>query len=309
MFDPADGLIYVGGFYGGWNGTIEIVRPPCDVVRTIYLSNLTWPYVSFPYGMAYDPVTREVVVTDAEPAPTFAYILQGTALVKTVTLGGPSGCPDFESWDAALQTVLIADPCAGPPYQGGVDELYLSIVNGVTRTKVVLDAFDTGNEPTAVLVADRYIFTAGNTVNVYNDSTLAFLGSFAVTSSDWNTLAWDPLNDTVVLGRYAGSVSYHSVVFLNADSVRTRTFTLHRWIYHDILDGGVGGVAYSPYMKELYFAAWLGNDVWELGKNGTLVHVYLAPGFDGGPQGLTYDSVNHDLYVCGSGTSVIYALA
>jgi len=291
--DPADGLVYVAN---GGSASISIVKPPCDVVATIAPTG-----AEFPIGTAYDPVTQEVVVTDYEGV---AYVFRGTALVKTVWLGGSSHCPKFESWDAYLRAMLIADQCS-PDGHGGVDELFLSIVGGVTRATVVLDTFDQGNVPGAVLVADGYVFSVGNNVNAYDDRTLAFLGEFAAVASPYNTLAWDPLNDTVVLGRGNVFPGSHSVVFLNANSVRTHTFTFHYWITHDIFEGGVGGVAYSPYTKQLYFTAH--NDVWEIGNTGVLVHVYLAQGAS--PYELTYDPVNHDMYVCGYYTGEIYVIA
>jgi hypothetical protein len=294
VFDPADGLIYVASYLPG----IYILEPSCHLAAL-----LTPTWAIGPYGTAYDPLTKEVVVTDTTTG--VAYVLRGTERVKTVGLGGSgigaeSGyCPLLESWDADLRAILIADPCSG-----GVDELTLSIMDGVTRATVVLDAFDRGNDPTAVLVADGYIFSAGNAMNVYDDRTLAFLGTFAVhTSTFLNSLAWDPLNNTVVLGKEAVPAP-DSVIFIDASSIRTGTFTFHRWITHGMFSFGVAGVAYSPFTKGLYFTAYGGGDLWELGSTGALSHVYVGPG-----AGLTYDPVNHDMYVCGWSNDKIYVVS
>jgi DNA-binding beta-propeller fold protein YncE len=55
-FDPADGYVYVAN---GWSANISIVKPPCTVVRTVTPSDAI-----FPYGSAYDPLVKAMVVTD-----------------------------------------------------------------------------------------------------------------------------------------------------------------------------------------------------------------------------------------------------
>jgi DNA-binding beta-propeller fold protein YncE len=292
VYDPTDGLIYVA------SGAPEIalVKPPCHLIAQ------EQPVHSIsPYGTAYDPLTREVVVSDG--ATGFAYVYTGTKLAKTVWLGGENHCLGLESWDADLGAILIPDACSG-----GVDVLTLTVVNGITQARVMLNAIDGGNVPSAVLVTDGYIFSAGNVVNVYDDRTLAHLGTFAVRTAESMiaSLAWDPLNDTVVLARgYAPAPD--SVFFLDASSVRTGAFTFHHWTTHGVFDEGVGGVAYSPNTRELYFSAFNGPYVWELSATGVLTHVYLGKGAD--PEGLTYDPSNHDMYVCGFWGEMIYVIS
>jgi hypothetical protein len=295
-YDPADGYVYVT-----LGASISIVKPVCTVVKTVYLSG-----GSLPYGIAYDPVTKEIVATGFNGFG-FAFVLQGTSLVKTVRLG--DNCPNLDAWDSAVEAMLIADYCpSGFGGPGGVTLLYLVEVAGVTHATVILDAFDQGNDLNAILVDDGYVFSAGNNVDVFNDQTLAFIGSFAVSvgTFDFDTLTWDPLNDTVVLGVLTGQQSSHSVLFLNADSIQSAKFTFKYFVTHDILRYGAGGVAYSPATHSVYFAAFLGNDVWELTKSGELTHVYLGP--NATPQGMTYDPSNQDLYVCGPGTSMLYVI-
>jgi DNA-binding beta-propeller fold protein YncE len=296
-YDPADGLIYAASI-GPGSPSIVIVKPPCDVVATILPKG-----AAYPDRVAYDPVTREVVVTDFIAG--LGFVLQGTSLVKIVGLGGEYyHCPTGVSWDANLRVMLIADSCA-KDYRGGIDELSLSVVAGVTKSTVVLSAFDVGNEPGAVFVADGYVFSVGYAVDVYNDRTLSFLGSYAVGGGVSSAFAWDPLNDTVVLGRPAQRSS-DSVVFLDTNSIRSGTFVFYHWRTHGILSDGAGGVAYSPFTKDLYFTAFGGNDVWELGESGMTTHVFLTQNAE--PEGLAYDPVNNDVYVCATTSGNLYVI-
>jgi len=310
-YDPADGYVYVtnqgeGGLFP--NDTISIVKPPCTVLKTLSTANGFYG----PNEIAYDPLTREIVATD--PYAGLAYVLQGTSLVKTVTLAasGLFGCPGGVAWDPAVDAMLVADSiytgsCARGPGFGGVDLLYLSEKNGLTQASFKLDAFDPGNSPGVVLVADGYIFSAGQTVDVFNDRTLAYMGSFAVGVYPLDlALAWDPLDNTVVLGREACGVGpYDNVLFLNADSIQSGKFTFSQLHAHGILWCGAGGVAYSPATREVYVTSFGGYDVWAVSKTGALTHVYLGP--RGGALGLAYDPVTHDMYVC-AGTDTLFVI-
>ena len=296
-YDPADGYVYVANFV---NGTISIVKPPCTVVET-----LASGAISTPYGTIYDPQTKEVVVTS--PGAGLAYVLQGTSVVKKVGLGGSGHCPTLGDWDSGLGAMLIADECSpGHSGGGGIDVLHLTLVAGVTHASVVLDAFDRTNAPNAVLAADGYIFSAGLTVDVFRGSTFAFVGKYAVHGSSDNSLAWDPLNGTVVLGKGDESIGYDSVIFLDTARIGSGRFTFSHMATHDILRYGVGGVAYSPTTENVYFTAYLGVDVWELSASGTLSHVYLGP--HAFPELLAYDPSSGDMYVCGTGSSTLYLI-
>ncbi len=288
--------------YGG----VFIVKPPCHVIRSILPNALG-------FGTTYDPVTRDIVVTDS--ADVVAYVIHGSAVEKTVNLGFDvqhEHCPDFEAWDAAVGSILIADGCpsVGPPSGGGVDTLHLTTTGGTTHASVRLDAFDRNNGPTAVLVADGYVFSAGNTVDVFDARTFHFVGDFAVNGpgnpvGGTNTLGWDPLTQTIILGR--GDVSGHgSVVFLNVSSIASGKFTFSYLSASGILDSGVGGVAYSPSTHNVYLTAYGGNDVWGLSSSGELTHVYL--GQYAAAQGLAYDPANDNMYVCGFGSNTVYVI-
>lgn len=305
-YDATDGYVYVASAYGG----VFVVKPPCTVIKTL-LPNVIG------YGTAYDPATKEIVVSDS--ADVVAYVIRGVSVQTKIGLGFDlqhDHCPDFEVWDGAIGSMLIADGCPTDPipYGGGVDILHLTVTNGVTHASVRLDAFDRNNGPGAVLVADGYVFSAGDVVDVFDAKTLHFVGDFAVNGPGNpveapNTLGWDPLTHTVVLGR--GDVGGHkTVVFLNASSIRSGKFSFSYLSAPGsrpgLLWGGVGGVAYSPATRNLYLTAYGGNDVWELNQTGALTHVYL--GQYAYPQGLTYDPNTQNMYVCGFDTSTVYVI-
>jgi len=295
VYDPANGYVYVAS-----DGPISIVKPLCTVIATV-----TPTYGAF--ALAYDPVTKEVVATaGAFSEANFVYVLAGTSIVATVKLGPSLNCPISEAWDPAISAILIGNEGCGP---GGVSVLYLTLVDGVTRAAVIEAAFDTASADTSLLVADGYIFSAGPNVNVFNDRTFAYLGQFAVSQftlqGAFNHLAWDPLNNTVVLG-ITEAPSLSSVFFLIADGIRAGHFNFQHFKTIGILAGGVGGVAYSPTTQSVYMTAADGNDVWELDKSGELTHVYL--GNIAAPEGLAYNPGNHDMYVCGANSDTLYVI-
>lgn len=284
-YDPAHGYLYTSLSVSP--PQISIIKSPCSLVKTITITS-----GSNIFGVAYDPVTKEIVAIDQ--GASRAYILQGTSLVKTVSLGSSDDgfCPEFPAWDSALEAMLISDQC-----RGGVDVLYLTEASGVTHAATILDAFDRGNSPTGILVADGYIFSAGNLIDVYNDRTLAYLGSFDLpASASYFPLAWDPLNHTVVMGAQNG-YSSEDVFFLDEKSIATHKFTFHNLIAHNILEGGVGGIVYSPANENVYITAMGGDDVWSLSPTGVLSHLYLQPPI--GMWNAVYDPANQDVYVCG----------
>lgn len=279
-YNPDNGYVYADD--GGQQ--LFVVKTPCNLIRTVAFSDNGLS------GLGYDPVTKEIVVANCGATPEAA-VFQGTSLVKVVTLrnGSSYTCPTDVAWDGAIGAMLVSDG------GGGVDLLYLTEINGTTRAATIINAFDVGNGPGALLVADGYIFASGNQVDVFNARTLGYVGSFAIAGGPPSlALAWDPLNDTVVLGR-TGYAAPQSLFFLNANSIASHRFTFHNLPVHHILSGGVGGVAYSPFNHEVYFSAEGGGDVWALSPSGILTHVFL--GF-GGISDLAYDSANHDLYAC-----------
>jgi len=281
-YDPANGYMYVVAQFD-----VVIVAPICTVVKTI--SSIGLGQLN---GIAYDPATKDMVAVDLSG---FADVIHGTHCVKKVTLysHGSFAFPYSDVWDPVLGAMLIADAASG------VDLLYLATVNGSTKAAVVLDAFDDGNDPHELLIADGYVFSAGNHVDVFNERTLRYLGSF-ISGNIFNAIAWDPLNRTVVVGDETG-VAPHEVYFLNADSVATGTFTSHNLPVHNILNGGVGGLAYSPFDHDVYISALEGNDVWTLGPSGLLQHVYLRGG-GGFVFGLVYGPADHYVYAATGGT-------
>lgn len=292
-YDAANGYLYV--MLGDNPPQIVILKSTCTVVKTItVVSGMNG------WGVAYDPLTKEIVGIDSGTAQ--AYIIQGSTLVTKVSLLGSQSdtfCPETPAWDASLRAMLITDPC-GP----GIDILYLADSGGVTHAATIIDAFDGGNVPTGVLVADGYIFCPGfGQTDVYNDRSLHFVGSFPIEGqTGYTPLAWDPLNHTVVIG-LANGYSSEDVYFLDVSGIGAHIFSFHNLRVHGILEGGVGGVAYSPATQSLYITAMGGNDVWVLSASGSLSHVYLQPPF--GMWNAVYDPANHEVYVCGADLYVV----
>lgn len=291
-YDPADGYLYVAE--GSAPASIAVVEPLCHVLKIIHSSRPVLSQVID--GFVYDPLTREMVALDAGG---LAYVLHGTSLVDTVNMGAQSfHCPSLGSWDSALSTITVADYCGG-----GVDLLYLSEVNGTTKGTAVLNAFDQGNRPEGVLDAVGYIFAAGNFVDVFDQRTLTYVGSFGlnvIPTGYLTELSWDAFNHTVVVA-IAFDFSYQShnaVYFLHTDSIRTHTFTFGRLPIHGILDDGAGGVAYSPASHGLYVSAAGGTNLWIVNAFGSLQHLYLQR-YDG-MGWITYDPANSDMFVIGA---------
>ncbi len=309
-YDPADGYMYVAVFDALTvpYGEIFVVQDPCTVVKKIIL-----PYGADVYGpgtMAYDPVIKAMVAID--DFNQVADILRGGQLVQS--FGGfgqyPSHVPHSIAWDPSRGVMLVGD-LIGPV--NGVDLLYLNESNGTLSHAIVLDAFDHGNAPNSILVADGYIFSTGNRVDVFNDTTFAYVGTYPNLSGFWD-LTWDPLNDTVV-GAYAFAPypphpENYSLVFLNVSSIQHNSFTYRFLHTTDILIDGIGGVAYSPSDHNIYFDAEGGYDLWYLTPHGKLGHVWIENppkgGYgDGILWGVAYDAENQDMYVCGSSLYVV----
>ncbi len=281
---------------------MAIVKPPCTLVKTIDLGNL-----SVVSGFVYDPVTRQMIAIDGDLLT--ADILSGTSLVKQVSL--PNQCPATAAWSPQLKAVLISDYCGGAYTTGGIDLMYITNVEGKTKVATVLDAFDhtQDNNPDNVLVADGYIFASGNQVDVFNERTLHYLGSYPTIGGNPTSLIWDPSNNTVVLGMVCAydCLASQEVFFLNVSSISTRTFTFHNLVVKDILEGGVGGLAYSTSSGKVYISAASGSDVWIVNHTGVLSHIYVNQHGHSYPGlgSMAYDPEDHFVYLCGDALYVL----
>jgi DNA-binding beta-propeller fold protein YncE len=290
--DLANGYLYVSAFNQSLGSFVSIVRLPCQVVATV---SLEWGASK----LAYDPSTREIVATPGlESERNLVYVLHGTSLAATVHLGDFLACPYSVEWDPAIGGLLIGNSgfCGG----GGISILHLVLVNGVTKSSVISDVFDSASATTDMLVADGYVFTVGNTLGVFNDRTFTYLGSFVVFGCFFSPIAWDPVKNAAVhqmCGPDSEGQPVEQVVFLSANSIPTRQFSFTELRAPGILEGGAGGLAYSPETRELYLSASGGNDVWELSESAKLTHVYLGQNANLGQ--LTYDPRNQDVYVLG----------
>lgn len=296
-FDPADGLLYVdmGPTMTSPNDSIIIMETSCTIVKTISLPSSE----SGPCGVVYDPVVKEVVVGDevGNDGQGVGYLLKGTTLVRTIPLGGDEDhTPCALTWDPAIKSVLLSDTSRG------IDTVDLSITSGKLIAETHLDAFDRNSFTGQALVHGGYLFCANGDVNdqvkVFNPATLTEIGSFnfGFYYGSINSLSWDPLNNTVVMGLYGGNAS-RAVVFLNISSIVTGKFSHSLQYARDIFNQGVSSVAYSPSTHLLYFGVAAGNDVWMLDQVGALSHIYL--GGSDGFSALVYDSNSQLLFAIG----------
>ncbi len=296
-FDPANGLIYVdmGPTMSSPNDSIIILEPPCNIIKTISLPSSE----SGPCGVVYDPVVKEVVVGDevGNAGQGVGYLIKGISLVRTIPLGGDEDhTPCALTWDPAIKSVLFSDTSRG------IDTVELSITSGKLNVETNLDAFDRNSFTVAALVQDGYLYCANADINdqvrVYDASTLSLIGDFNFTPhyGAINSIAWDPLNRSVVLGLYGGNAQ-RVVAFLDSSSIAMGKFS-HSFLYaRGIFDQGVSSVVYSPSTQLLYFGVAAGDDVWMLSQFGTLSHVYL--GGSDGVTALVYDSLNQNVYAVG----------
>jgi hypothetical protein len=298
-FDPADGFLYVdtGPTLSSPNGSITILESPCNVVKTI--SSLPFTESGL-CGAVYDPVTKEMLVGDevGNPGQGVGYLLKGTALVRAIPLGGDGfHSPCALTYDPAIKSVLFSDT------SDGIDTVELSNISGKLNIETHLDAFDRNSYTFDALVQDGYLFCANDDVNdqvkVFDSATLTEIGSFNFGSNyePVSSIAWDPLNGSVVMGIYAAENASRAVAFLNVSSIANGQFSHSLLHARDIFDGGVLSVAYSPATHLIYLGPGEGDDIWMLNGAGTLSHIYLKGSH--GFYSLVYDSDSKVLFAIG----------
>lgn len=298
--DASNGYIYIANSGNNGGGSISIIKPPCTKVGAI-IPPTPPESPATPWGVVYDPFTSEVVVSDAVNG--VAWVVQGLTIVKTIQLGGFGEQLGLGAWDPQAEAVLIPDAAVG------VDVIDLTLAHGVTQVHVQLGAFDTNlNGPTNLLVADGYVFSGGQNIDIFDAKTFHPEGSFPVPqgSASLTSMAWDPLSGEAILGELSTSTS-HAAVFLNANSIATHKFTFHFLNARNILDGGAAGVAYSSADQSVLLAAFHGSDVWILSSSGELSHVYM-PNTPGGLGELFTDSANGAVYLVGYNSGLLYEL-
>ncbi|MFZ0892451.1 MAG: hypothetical protein WB778_06620 [Thermoplasmata archaeon] len=309
-YDPADGYVYVTWNYAQaqvapW---LLIVKDPCTLVKKIPLRMEANVYDG---QIAFDPLTEQMVAIDDYNG--VAYVVKGTSLIDTFGgFGGfPGHLPLADVWDSGLKAMLVADD---GDLGGRVDLLYLNQSGQTLNHAIVVDAFDQGNQPENLIVADGLIFVAGDKLDVFNATTLKFLGSFGSQFSTSSGLAWDPMTLMVVVGLHTlGPLppvpDNDSLAFLNASSVYSGTFTYRFLHTSGILQDGVGDVAYSPASHDIYFDGVWGDDLWYLTPAGKLGNVWLENYADWeqetGVLAIAYDPVDQDVYVCGLSLFVV----
>ncbi|MGA8511690.1 MAG: hypothetical protein WB778_03055 [Thermoplasmata archaeon] len=279
-YDVADQYVYVADV----GNAISIVKAPCTVIKTVSTGE---------YGTltdsAYDPESREVFVSGF---PDTLYTLKGTNVIGKITSAKLLSYPVDMEWDATAGAMLVAD--------SGADEI--AVVHGLSTH--LMTTFATPAEPYDLLVADHYVFSASNdagTVAVFNASTFAFYGTFNLLPGIAE-LAWDPVNDTVVVANYDGS----TVDILYPQDIPAGEFLFSDFKMGTLLGGG--GVAYSPSTHDIYVT---GGDIsstglWVLSPSGAVHFVYL--GKNVAAMYLVYDPADRDMYVCGYANDELYVL-
>jgi hypothetical protein len=299
--DASNGYIYVANSGNLGGGSISVIQPPCTEIATIIPPPLP-DYPATPVGVVYDPLTHEIVVPDGDNG--VAWVIQGLSIVTTINLGGFGEQLGQGAWDSSVGSVLIPDAVTG------VDVIHLTLVHGATKVSVRVAAFDNKlNGPTNLLVADGYVFSAGQAVDIFSASTFLPEGQFAFPPGGLNSLtsiAWEPQTRQAVLGELSTNTP-QAVIFLDAGSIATHKFTFHLLKARDILQGGATGVAYSPDDRSLYMSADLGSDVWILGPTGALDHVYV-PHSQGLGADVIYDPSSHSVYAVGYRSNTLYEL-
>jgi hypothetical protein len=279
-YDPSDHDVYVADYAPG-DGGISILKAPCTLITTIHLSSGT------PYGAAYDPSTHDIMVSD--PSMDAVYVLQGTSIV-TILDGFCS--PSSMTWDAPADALLVVDSWCG------VDAIY-----GNTQTGVEVPAINDCSAA-AALVADGYVWVADQcgtpySVDVFDASTFASVGSFSISTVP-GALAWDPVNDTVLVGSLYGNTMH----VLEPATVALHTYVNSTFALGKLL--GTTSILYSPTTHDMYVSGRAGSDIWTISSAGVSHSVAVGSGAD--LQFMSYDAATHHIYVTGWATNTVYVI-
>jgi DNA-binding beta-propeller fold protein YncE len=284
-YDPLNHYVYVAdnGPGGGTGGAITILKASCHVVATIALTSVSFT----PYGVAYDPSTHNVLVSDDDYG--YVFVLSGTSIVDVLT-GFCS--PQAMTWDAQADAMLVVDPC------NAVDAIY-----GNTQQGVDTGAISSVCDASSVLDAAGYIWVtdecAPYTVDLFNPVTFALVGHFTI-STEPQALAWDPVNDTVLVGSAFGNTMH----VLDPASVALNTYINTTFPLGKLL--GTGSILYSPTTHAIYVSDRAGSDVWKISSSGKVHHDFIASSAD--LEFMTYDVATTHIYVCGYNTNTVYQI-
>ncbi len=279
-YDPSDHDVYVADSESG-DGGISILKAPCTVIATIHLGT------DIPYGVAYDPSLHEVLVSDSYDDQV--YFLKGTSIV---TILGGFCSPGPMTWDAPANAMLVVDYC------GGVDAIF-----GSTEAGVQLFAIN-DCQAASLLVADGYVWIGDQcgmpySVDLFDASTFAYVGSFSISTVP-GAIAWDPVNDTVLVGSLFGNTMH----VLDPASVVLHTYVNTTFSLGKLL--GTTSILYSPTTHDIYVSGRAGSDVWTISSSGVSHAVFVGTGAE--LQFMAYDSGTHHIYVTGWATNTVYVI-
>jgi len=277
VFDSSDRLIYisVAGVVGGGGfpsaGNVTVIAPPCKVVANVRL-----PFNADPGALAYDPSTRQVWVTDYD-FPT-VYVIQGTAIVTTLTNPGWCGTASAIAYDPATKAMMIAN-CDNT----------VSVFSGGHLSHVFTTGLSLYESPSAILVTPNdEIFVAnwgGNDVAILNGSTYHWLREVDAGNLP-ECLAWDSFDHEVIVS-HVGEIGHDYLVAIDplTNTVVTQLPVLS--------SGGEWALGYSVSTR-LILTADASGDVFATNPAGVSHQVYLHGNF--GVDWFTYDPITGDTY-------------
>lgn len=272
-YDPLNHDLYVVSA-----STVSIVASTCHVLKQIVAVNTNFD------GVAYDPAAKAMLVSEYNSGEIFVF--SGTTLVSE--FGGLCS-PGPMVWDGTMRAMLVLDYC------GEVDAVFALTSSDVTSFG--------GGCPSGIALADGYVWVAdqcGPSVDLYDPATFLSVGSFALPLSP-SALAWDPVNDTMLVG----SQFSHLMYVLYPTTIATHTFVSTIFPLGTLL--GTGGIAYSPSSHDMYITGRIGSYLWTISSIGAVHHLNLGAGASA--QGAAYDPANHRVYLCGYGTSTLYVVS
>jgi len=310
-YDPADRDLYVANSnhlnysLPHHHGTISVIGPGCDVIRTI-----TLPAGSCPYSVAYDPQVEWMFVTDT--CLSYIYVLSGPTILHQISTG--TGDSTFSAtYDPLTGDMLVSDL-----FQDGTGIAVYHGTKQVEGNTAVCGA--SGWECpsySSIVIADGKIFAGSESIVVVFDArTYHFLTWFYVScnlgplQAVLGTMMYNPVHRDIYYGALDDTTgTYCTFSPQNYAVLQSRTIpALH----------AAAGIAYSPATRGIYIVAgggpypWLGatqnsSDVWMVDPSGHLHALHLAT--DANPYALAYDPLDGLTYVCGSGTDTVYAVS
>jgi hypothetical protein len=288
-FDPSNGFVYVVSFEPN---IVTILKSPCTIVKVLHL-----PPGGEPFNGAYDPTTGEMYVTDIVLGQV--YVIRGTNLVATIRSTSFSGASGI-AFDPFTGTMLVAG-------------FYSNEFASISGDKVVATFSGVGttcDEPVALLVTpnDRvFASTLGTNFEsgglcIFSATSYLWLANLTQSCASFESI-WDPEVGEVISDNSGCGYTVYDLLEVNP----TTYHVTHRFSVP--VEYGFGGLAYSGKTESLYATG--NSDVWVLAPDGVFhpfrVHENLGGSY--GADGITYDPLNGDMYLCGTYSNTVYVLS